>query len=343
VAKGPDPTDAFFFRSVMDIGQSAPSPGPSVKLAGVEDRPQDLLACDIDHDGDMDLIVVRAYDPLLLVRQTNGGLFEQQAQDQTHSGLVSNLGSSAICVAPLGKDASSTLLVARGEFARSMSFDPDKGWQVVDQYQAADGRRQIRVAAAVPGRGAAGAPSIVGYDDASGIAFFLDPQADGTYGLSRETDVGAAKVRKILSGRFGAGDAQDLVLCGERELICLRSTDQWTLRQIAGFEPSIDGGRLGPFSMGDVNADGSPDLVFCEQVRRHVQILSFDENAELVDAYKFKVFEEHPHGTERSQGRNVSTSEPRQTLVQDVTGDGRNDVILLVHDRIIVYPQDAGD
>jgi len=36
-----------------------------------------------------------------------------------------------------------------------------------------------------------------------------------------------------------------------------------------------------------------------------------------------------------------SSSNLRQIEIGDV--DGRNDVILLVHDRIIVYPQDAGD
>jgi hypothetical protein len=343
VAKGPDPADAFFLRSVLDIGLASARPGPSLKLTDVQERPQDLLACDIDHDGDMDLIVSRAYDPLLLVRQISEGAFEQQAQDQTHSGLVSNLGSCAICVAPLGKDGTPALLVARGEFARSMCFDAEQGWQVVDQYQASDGRRQIRVAAVVPAKGG-GTPSIVGYDDASGILFFLEPQADGTYRLAREIDVGTAKVRKILTGRFDGGDAQDLVLCGERELICLRPTAQWGVRQLVGFEPSIENGRLGPFAMGDVNADGAPDVVFCEQVRHHVQVLSFDENAQLADAYKFKAFEEHPHSSERATaGRSVNSGEPRDVLVQDVTGDGRGDLILLVHDRMIVYPQEGLD
>jgi|GEM_PF-567920 len=342
VAKGPDPAEAFFLRSVLNIGQAGSEPGPSLKLTDVEDRPQDLLACDIDHDGDADLIVVRSYDPLLLVRQTSAGVFEQQAQDQTHSGLVSNLGSSAISVAPLGKGGRPALLVARGEFARSMCFDAEKGWQVIDQYQAGDGRRQIRVAGVAPGQ-ADEAPSIVSYDDTTGIVVFMDRQTDGTYRPSREIDVGAAKVRKILSGRFGAGDAEDLVLCAERELICLRPTAQWGLRQVAGFEPSIENGRLGPFAMGDVNGDGAPDMTFCEQGRHHVQVLSFDESAQLVDAFKFKVFEEHPHNSDRPQGRNNNSVEPRHVLVQDVTGDGRNDLVLLVHDRIIVYPQDGMD
>ncbi|MEN6426487.1 MAG: VCBS repeat-containing protein [Phycisphaerales bacterium] len=342
VAKGPDPAGAFFFRSVLSIGQAASEPGPSLKLTGVEDRPEDLLACDIDHDGDTDLILVRSYDPLLLVRQTGAGVFEQQVQDQTHSGLVSNLGSSAISIVPLGKDGSPALLVARGDFARSMYFDSEKGWQVIDQYQASDGRRQIRVAAVVPGP-TAGAPSIVAYDDVAGILFFMDPQADGTYSVSREVDVGTAKVRKILTGRFGAGSIGDLVLCAERELICLRSNAQWDLRQVAGFEPAAENERFGSFTIGDINSDGVPDVVLCEPGRRHVQILSFDENAQLIDACKFRVFEEHPHNTDRPQARGSTAGEPRYVLVRDVTGDGRNDLVLLVHDRMILYPQDGKD
>ena len=32
--------------------------------------------------------------------------------------------------------------------------------------------------------------------------------------------------------------------------------------------------------------------------------------------------------------------EPREAVVDDVTGDGKNDLIIIVHDRILVYPQE---
>jgi hypothetical protein len=31
--------------------------------------------------------------------------------------------------------------------------------------------------------------------------------------------------------------------------------------------------------------------------------------------------------------------EPREALVTDVTGIGKNDLVVLVHDRILVYPR----
>jgi hypothetical protein len=35
--------------------------------------------------------------------------------------------------------------------------------------------------------------------------------------------------------------------------------------------------------------------------------------------------------------------QPREGLIVDVTGDGRADLLLLCHDRLLVYPQDAGE
>ena len=36
-------------------------------------------------------------------------------------------------------------------------------------------------------------------------------------------------------------------------------------------------------------------------------------------------------------------TEPREGIVVDVTSDGRSDLIVLCHDRLILYPQDSGE
>jgi len=40
------------------------------------------------------------------------------------------------------------------------------------------------------------------------------------------------------------------------------------------------------------------------------------------------------------RARHTDMAEPREALVTDVTGDGKNDLVVLVHDRILVYPQE---
>ena len=85
-------------------------------------------------------------------------------------------------------------------------------------------------------------------------------------------------------------------------------------------------------SAGDVNADGSVDAVLVDSGRKGLCIVTAGK-AGLEHALKFRVFEE-----KLFHGRRGS-SEPHGVYVHDLTGDGKKDVIVLVHDKIIIYPQ----
>ena len=51
---------------------------------------------------------------------------------------------------------------------------------------------------------------------------------------------------------------------------------------------------------------------------------------------RFKIFEQKKFRDHETAG-NI---EPREMKIADVTGDGKNDLVMLIHDRIIIYPQD---
>jgi len=64
-------------------------------------------------------------------------------------------------------------------------------------------------------------------------------------------------------------------------------------------------------------------------------LVIFDAGHKLVPANRWQVFEERTFRSRRND-----LPEPREAAVADVTGDGKNDLIVLVHDRILVYPQE---
>jgi hypothetical protein len=72
-----------------------------------------------------------------------------------------------------------------------------------------------------------------------------------------------------------------------------------------------------------------------ETGRNHIDLVQFDKNRKLVSGDRWLVFEQH---TFRSAQNAIP--EPREAAVADVTGDKKNDLIVLVHDRILVYPQE---
>ena len=55
----------------------------------------------------------------------------------------------------------------------------------------------------------------------------------------------------------------------------------------------------------------------------------------LTPGNRWPVFEERTFRQRRNE-----VPEPREAAIADVTGDGKNDLILIVHDRVLVYPQE---
>ena len=86
---------------------------------------------------------------------------------------------------------------------------------------------------------------------------------------------------------------------------------------------------------GDLTGNGRKDLVFLETAKNYLDIVGFDSNHKLVPVDRWQVFEQHTF-----RARENALPEPREALVADVTGDKKNDLIVVVHNRILVYPQD---
>ncbi len=72
-----------------------------------------------------------------------------------------------------------------------------------------------------------------------------------------------------------------------------------------------------------------------ETGKNHLDVVQFSSERKLVPGDRWQVFEQKTF-----RGRGGDMGEPREATVADVTGDGKNDLIVLVHDRILVYPQE---
>ena len=134
----------------------------------------------------------------------------------------------------------------------------------------------------------------------------------------------------------GGANPNALAFLGLNAVACLPfNGDVWELTELDSYETPIKDGRLTDVVSGDLDNDGRKDLVFLETARNYLDLVIFDANHKLVPANRWQVFEERTF-----RGRRSDFPEPREAIVADVTSDGKNDLIVLVHDRILVYPQE---
>jgi hypothetical protein len=75
-----------------------------------------------------------------------------------------------------------------------------------------------------------------------------------------------------------------------------------------------------------------------EYRNNHIELLALDTGFKPIPAMRFKIFEQKEYRD--SKGLPKSRVEPRELKVADITSDGKNDLVTIVHDRIIIYPQD---
>ncbi len=93
---------------------------------------------------------------------------------------------------------------------------------------------------------------------------------------------------------------------------------------------------------GDLNGDGRVDLAAIDTRSHGIEVLDFvpasgESAAKLRHSLFFKVFEEKSFRDSEQGG-----TQPREAVIADVTKDGRADLLLLTHDRVLLYPQDDG-
>jgi hypothetical protein len=161
--------------------------------------------------------------------------------------------------------------------------------------------------------------------------------AAGVWQPTRTMTLPVSDFTSMSSVAFGkASQPNALVFLGGNTVAWKRfEGDRWEFNELDGYETPIKDGFLHDVVSGDLNNDGRKDLVFLEVAKSSLDLVTFEAPHRLVPANRWQVFEERTFRQRRG-----NDAEPREALVVDVTGDGKNDLVVLVHDRILVYPQE---
>jgi hypothetical protein len=266
---------------------------------------------------------------------------------KAQASLIKNASPRSTAVADVDGKPGKELLVAEKNFARSLVFSETGLWTIIDQYNAKSTENQISAVAAfdIGGENPGGRPAILLLDGQKGQLQILKSGEDKTYRLEKELDVGrwnAAVNLKMLFAPLTGRDAKSiLIFDGEKFALITppgNSEPRQYLEQRFSYETQIKDGSFGNLTTGDINSDGQPDIIMVEYKRDHIEILTLDSNNKPISAMRFKIFEEKSYRGERGAAK--SGVEPRELIIADVTGDGKNDLVTIIHDRIIIYPQD---
>jgi hypothetical protein len=332
--KAPGSTaDAFTLRALKrdKAGEIVPfrwGQTDAVPLKEIADVPN-VQVVDVNRDGQPDILLYGASGPKSLLLGRQG---EPPAPAGGGLGPLTDIGPAGLSATDLGGPA---LLLSQKTYARNLLLDKNGHWVVKDQYNTGRNNAHVLGAAALDTDGD-GVKEIAMLDRTSKSLLYL-AKRDGVYRPSGMLSVGAFELQKMHVADLNGDGRDDLLLAGaERFGVVLTGIKGQRLKTILSYEPTRDQARLADLIVGDLNADGQPDIALTDPGEHFVEIVTKGTSKELERALAFKIFE-------RKSLRNVSDLvEPRDIGIGDVDGDTRADLVLIVHDRVLVYRQDAG-
>ena len=330
------------------IAEKAGETGPALELKKLTSNPDGLKVLDVDQDGLRDVLIFVSYELPILARQVEKRKFEIIDSPRAQMSLIKDASLRSIAVANVDGKAGRELLVAQKNFARSLVFSDGQRWSVIDQYNAKSPENQISAVAAfdINAENLRDKLAIMLLDGQKGQLQILETSlADKTYRVETELDVGkwnSAPHLKMLFAPLTHGEAKSILLFDSEKFALITPLSGGNvaqhLEQQFSYETKIKEGTYGNLTAGDINSDGRTDIIMVEYKRNHMEILALDAGVKPIPAMRFMIFEQKSYRD--SKGRVKPTVEPRELKVADVTSDGKDDLVTVIHDRIIIYPQD---
>jgi hypothetical protein len=307
-----------------------------------QSNPTSISFQDVDQDGLADLVVLIPYEKVKVLRQVPGKDFEE-IDVSAPGGAIEQPWMASLDIDGDGKPE---LLLPQKNFLRAVVLQADNalqsstnrnGWtfKVKEQINGAASNSRIVGAAAVS-NGTNATPSLFMLDAERKQLTLCERDGKGVWQVVRNLDLPVSDFTTLQPVALGGRTANAVGFFGLNNIAWMPlQGDVWELTELDGYETPIKDGHLGDVTSGDLNNDGRKDLVFLETAKNYLDLVLFDQHHKLVPANRWQVFEERTFHNRRSD-----LPEPREAVVDDVTGDHKNDLIVLVHDRILVYPQE---
>lgn len=311
---------------------------PSVALE-LKTTPSRIQKMDLNNDGRPEFMIFAGTDkaPSLFSLDEKGVPKEQKAEGGIQLG---NVQPGAVF---FGQLKSPALLVAQDKFVRNMRFDEQtRGWQVADQFNAVESNAKAVGAATMNLDGQPGNEIVL--IDVGVQKLKVLRLEENIYRPWQELELGRFPYRSSHVADLNGDGQDDLLLFGQGKFAVLYSgRADPVMKELASYETKREKSFFADVVGGDLNGDAQPDLAAIDTQSHYIEILNFqpktaDKAAQLRAALSFQVFEEKSFSREEEGG----DFEPRESLIVDVTNDGRPDLVLLIHDRVVIYPQDDG-
>jgi hypothetical protein len=306
--------------------------------------PERLMLHDLDQDDWVDCLIFTPYEPLICLRQQTNDVYEMIELAPPGGSWQGGWATSG----DLNADGQSELIMPFKNMVRaynmtSLTLSNDTGaptleWalQVVGQINGPSNASNLRSGVVL--RNDEGSATSVALFDVSGSRLHVAEQdSKGVWRVIGSQDMAVNELVR-LQQLENEGSQEILLLCEGKDGATVNTMGgQAPLLKPIGKQRSLAReARLQSLLTGDFDQNGMPEVFALETSEHSVECFQLEPDQSLASLNQWSVFEKRSY---RNQG--AAFPEPKEGVIADFTGNGLLDLCLIVHDRVILYPQRA--
>lgn len=314
-----------------------------IELEDLRDDPNGMSVVDPDRDGLMDIVLFFEYDSPVVIRQRSKGQFEKREGTSGFvEGLFQDIDARRLFPAQLYDDEGEELLAVKESYVRAFHLDQSGRLVVSQQFDGMNTRSRLK-AATVSSLRRSDSRDVALLDSGNRVLTVYGQKPDSSYELVRQIDLDEATYESLESLDLNGDGLDDLILIApDRITVIYTMAMEGNLETLDSYETEVEDGGYGFVKYLGNDRRGTP-VIACLEMKENVLeffdvVRAGEETPGIERFYRFKVFD-----SESSVARRVNLDappEPRDLVQADLNEDGKQDLLALVHDYVIVYYQD---
>ncbi len=311
----------------------------STPLKALKKEPLAIKTGDLNGDSRPDLLILTGKDPalILLAKADGSGFDEPLAETATIRSQLADLTPERVTVMDIMNDKRAEIVTSGAGYARALELTPDhKDLIISDQYNARQPDDKLATPAFSDIDGD-NAPELIFSESGTPWLQVFKRDTSGVYRSARRLDTGSPDTTELLAVKLGKGSVPHLLLAGkERFRTAPLAGSRPRLELFTSYETDLKNCRYYMALPGDLNGDGKEEITAFDGTSNLMEVLAPAAAAgqPWSSLLHFVLFEENIHFRGRKGIGNV-----REAFIRDFTGDGKDDLLLLLHDRVLLYPQ----
>ncbi|MDA0346730.1 MAG: VCBS repeat-containing protein [Verrucomicrobia bacterium] len=277
------------------------------------------------------LVVLAQREGAIFLKQGEEGWEETGTESALRKTLLYDLASDRINFSDMNGDGIDELFIADTGFLRKISYDTKKADFIIEEQFNTPKRKQD-----------ARLPIPYKKEDTQGIVYF-DPKDDHIYWtgksgvslLQGNNQKELPPLTPIIGRHIDLGKGKSALLIGgeKRFYLIPDEGELWNIDVDSSYyEPETDEVRYSYLFVSNRLDNGKSGIIGIDPQVHVLELFSRSQENEYSQVLEFTLFDQTAQ-----RGNQQVNYQPRDAGINDLNGDGRDDIVLLVHDRMLIY------